>query len=377
MSLLLTNARIVTPDAVLAGTLSVAAGRIADVQPGRAIASSALDLGGDYLLPGAVDLHTDNLERHVLPRATARWPSRQALVSHDAQCASAGVTTVFDALNCGEDGFKSYRGSVFRSGVADLRALADAGLLRAEHYLHLRCELLAPDMLELLDEAIDDPRVRLASLMDHGPGVGQYADPDSFRDRRRRDGWPDAVITERMELLLERRAAFRGSNAAGLFARVAGRPIALASHDDRTEAEVAANHAAGIGISEFPVTLEAALAAKAHGMRAVAGAPNIVRGGSHTENVAAADLVRAEAVDAFASDYVPGSLIDAAFRCVTELGFELPEAASFISSKPADIVGLNDRGRVAPGLRADFVQVRLHEGVPIVRQAWRLGERIA
>lgn len=377
MSLTLTNARIVTPNAVIAGTLSVRAGCIADIQPGRTAATSALDVEGDYLLPGAVDLHTDNLERHILPRATARWPSRQALVSHDAPCAAAGVTTVFDALNCGEDGFKTYRSEVFLSGVADLRTLAGADLLRAEHFLHLRCELLAPDMLRLLDVAIDDPRVRLVSLMDHGPGVGQYADPESFRARRRRDGWPDDVITERMQILIERRAAWRKPNTEGLLSRVAGRPITLASHDDRTEEEVAANHAAGIRISEFPVTLEAARAAKSRGMRTVAGAPNIVRGGSHTENVAAADLLRVGAVDAFASDYVPGSLIDAAFRCAADGGLALPAAVALISSAPARMVGLDDRGALGPGLRADLVQIRLHEDVPVVRQVWRQGERIA
>ncbi len=377
MSLTLTNARIVTPDEVIEGTLSVWAGTIREIQPGRAIAASALDLDGDYLLPGAVDLHTDNLERHILPRATARWPSRPALVSHDASCAAAGVTTVLDALNCGEDGFKTYRKDVFLSGVSDIRALADANLLRAEHFLHLRCELLAPDMLALLDSAIDDPRVRLASLMDHGPGVGQYADPCAFRARRRRDGWPDDIITERMNLLIERRATWRDSNRAGLLARAASRAITLASHDDRTEEEVAANHTAGIRISEFPVTLEAALAATSRGMRTIAGAPNIVRGGSHTENVAAADLLRNHAVDALASDYVPASLIDAAFRCASEAILPLPASIALISATPARMAGLEDRGTLAPGQRADLVQVRLHEGTPIVRQVWRQGTRIA
>ena len=150
----------------------------------------------------------------------------------------------------------------------------------------------------------------------------------------------------------------------------------LASHDDNTADEIAENHADGIGISEFPVSLLAARAARACGMAVIAGAPNIVRGGSHSGNVAAAELVREGAVDALASDYVPASLIEAAFACVGHGGISLPHGVALITGNAARMAGLHDRGWLQPGLRADLVRLREHEGMPVVRQVFRAGERV-
>lgn len=374
--LVLTNARIVTRDAVLFGSVAVEGDRIGDVQPDASAAPGAIDLDGDYLIPGVIDLHTDNLERQVQPRSNARWPSRSAMLAHDAQCAASGVTTVFDALCLGDLGFQKDRIRTFHDGVTDLDALAGTGLLKSEHFLHLRCELPADDMLPLLDPVAEHPRVRLVSLMDHSPGIGQYADLDRYRALRRKEGVDALIIERRIIELQEQRTRLRDPNRAALLARLQGLSVAIASHDDRTAEDVAENAADGIRIAEFPVTMEAATAAKAWDMQVIAGAPNLVRGGSHSGNVAAAELVRGGAVDAFASDYVPASLVEAAFAAVAE-GITLPEAVALVSDRPARMAGLADRGRITPGLRADLVRVRVHEGLPVVRQVWRTGERVA
>jgi alpha-D-ribose 1-methylphosphonate 5-triphosphate diphosphatase len=373
--MILTNAVLVLGDATLHGTLVACDGQITDVQPGRSSALPGHDLDGDYLIPGIVDTHTDNLERQVQPRSLARWPSRSAMVAHDAQCAAAGVTTVFDALCLGDLGFDKERIRTFQDGVVDLDALNDAALLKAEHFLHLRCEVPAFDMLPLFDTVADHPLVRIVSLMDHSPGVGQYANIDFYRALRRRGGLDDDYIEQRIKELQAQREQTRIPHRRALLERVAGRAIALASHDDRTEDEVAENAADGIRISEFPVTMAAAQAAKAHGMEVIAGAPNIVRGGSHSGNVSAADLLETGAVDAFASDYVPNSLVEAAFQCAQRIG--LPQAVALVSERPARLAGLDDRGTLQPGQRADLVRVRLHDGLPVVRQVWRAGERVA
>ncbi len=374
---LLTNARVVLPSAVIEGSVVLRDGVIAAIGTGRSSSPAALDMDGDYLIPGVVDVHTDNLERQVQPRSNARWPSRSALVSHDAQCAAAGVTTVLDALCLGDLGLEKDRMRTFREGVADLDALGDTGLLKAEHFLHLRCELPASDMLDLLDPVADHPLVRMISLMDHSPGVGQYANLDFWRALKMKDGASVDDVERLLVAMQEQRERLRGPNRRALLARVAGLDIALASHDDRTEEEIAENHAEGIRLSEFPVTMLAARAAKAVGMEVIAGAPNIVRGGSHSGNVSAAELVRAEAVDAFASDYVPASLVEAAFQCVTETAITLPQAVALVTDRPARMAHLSDRGRLEEGLRADLVRVRVHDGLPIVRQVWRAGERVA
>jgi alpha-D-ribose 1-methylphosphonate 5-triphosphate diphosphatase len=374
---ILTNAILVLRDETLVGTIVMDGAKIADIQAGRSHVPGAIDLDGDTVIPGVVDVHTDNLERQVQPRSLARWPSRSAMVAHDAQCAAAGVTTVLDALCLGDLGFDKERTKTFQDGVVDLDALTHAGLLKADHFLHLRCEIPATDMLDLFDPVADHPLVRMISLMDHSPGVGQYADIDFFRRLRRQGGLDEATVERRINEMLEQRARLRDPNRRALLDRVRGTTIALASHDDRTAEEIAENAADGIRISEFPVTMEAATAAKRAGMQVIAGAPNIVRGGSHSGNVAAADLVRAGAVDAFASDYVPASLVEAAFLAAEQTGITLPQAVALITDRPARMAHLSDRGRLEAGLRGDLVRVRVHEGMPVVRQVWRTGERVA
>ena len=374
---IVTNARLVLRHRVLHGNITWANGHIAAFAAGHSAAPGAIDFEGDYLLPGMVDLHTDNLERQVQPRSLARWPSRSAMIAHDAQCAAAGVTTVLDALCLGDLGFDKERIRTFKDGVVDLDALSAVSLLKADHFLHLRCEIPAQDTLDLLDPVAEHPLVRMISLMDHSPGVGQYADLDFYRALRKRGGLDDAYIERRIGELQDQRARLRIPNRRALLERVRGRAIALASHDDRIPEEVTENAADGITISEFPVTMDAARAAKQAGMQVIAGAPNIVRGGSHSGNVSAAHLLEASAVDAFASDYVPPSLVEAAFKCAHEDRIELPQVIAMVSDHPARMVGLHDRGRIEPGLRADLIRVRVHDNLPVVRQVWRAGERVA
>ncbi len=376
------GAVLVLPDRVVPGGLSVADGRITAIRPDDDHPADpatrdldALDLDGDFLLPGLVDLHTDNLERQVEPRANARWPSRAAMLAHDAQCAAAGVTTVLDALCLGELGFEESRARTFRDGLADGDALHGTGLLRAEHFLHLRCELPAAGLPELLAPLVHHPRLRMVSLMDHTPGHGQFADLARYRTMQRSDGLDEPAIDRRIAGLRDLRERLREPNRRAVLRHLGGTGIVVASHDDRTADEVAANHRAGIGVSEFPVAAEAARAAKSLGMTVIAGAPNVVRGGSHSGNVGAAELIRDGLVDALASDYVPASLLDAAFR-TADAGLGLPEAVALVTSRPAAIIGLHDRGRLAPGLRADLLRVRVHDGLPVVRQVWRHGERV-
>jgi len=376
--MILTNALLVLPEEVLPGTVVIRGARIAEVQPGRSHVAGAQDLDGDHLIPGIVDVHTDNLERQVQPRANARWPSRSAMLAHDSQTIAAGVTTVLDALCLGDLGFDVGRTRTFRDGVADLDALSGTVLLKSEHFLHLRCELPAKDMPELVESVAEHPLVRLVSLMDHSPGVGQYRDVARYRQMRihQMQLTPEQV-DRRVSELLDQRARLREKQRRWLLDRIAHRRLPLASHDDDTPEAVAQNAADGILISEFPVAMEAAQEAKRLGVEVIAGAPNIVRGGSHSGNVAAADLMRAGAVDVLASDYVPPAMVEAAWLSAGAGDITLPQAIGMITHGAARMVGLHDRGRVEAGLRADLVQVRPHEGHAVVRRVWRAGERVA
>ena len=372
----LTNARIVLRDRMLHGTIVMDGSVIASVEEGVSHVPGAIDMDGDLVIPGVVDLHTDNLERQVQPRSNARWPSRSAMVAHDSQCAAAGVTTVLDALCLGDLGFDKDRIRTFREGVVDGDALSITGLLKSDH-------LPASALRDAGDgrdrpagpggrpsprahDQSDGPLARCRPIRQPGP-LPHDAGQGGHRSRNHRA--PDRGV-----------AGTAGPPArpesARLLDRVRPSGTVLASHDDRTAEEVDENHRDGIRISEFPVAMEAARAAKAHGMQVIAGAPNIVRGGSHSGNVAASDLVRARAVDAFASDYVPASLVEAAFGCVRDTDITLPDAVALVSDRPAQMAGLTDRGRIEAGFRADLVRVRVHDGLPIVRQVWLAGDRV-
>ncbi|MBE9604937.1 alpha-D-ribose 1-methylphosphonate 5-triphosphate diphosphatase [Acetobacteraceae bacterium H6797] len=372
-----TNARLVLPDSVIHGTITVRQGAIAEIAEGRSQLPGAIDCQGDYLIPGVIDVHTDNLERQVQPRANARWPSRSAMLSHDAQVAAAGVTTVLDALCLGDLGFDSERIQTFHDGVADLDALAGTGLLKVDHFLHFRCEMPAPGMWELFEPVANHPLLRMVSLMDHSPGVGQYRDLDRYRTMRRRSGMTMEEIERRIESLLDQRSRVRAPQRRMLLEAMNGRGIPLAAHDDWNEEEITENAADGIRISEFPVSMEAAKAAHAHGMAVIAGAPNLVRGGSHSGNVAAAELIEAGVVDVFASDYVPPALIEAAWRAHHQLGVPLAKAIGMITSGPAHMLHLDDRGEIKTGLRADLVRITPFEGTPVVREVYLAGARVA
>lgn len=375
--MILTNAQLVLRDQVLHGTLVIRGDRIAEIQPGRSHAPGAIDLDGDHLIPGIVDVHTDNLERQVQPRATARWPSRSAMLAHDSQTAAAGVTTVLDALCLGDLGFDAGRTQTFVEGVQDLDALTGTGLLKSDHFLHLRCEIPATDMRELVEMAADHPLVRMVSFMDHSPGVGQYRDVERYRQMRIRNGKTAEQVDKRITELLETRERLLEPNRRWLLDRVAHRNLPLASHDDDSPEGIARNAADGITISEFPVTLEAAQAAKKLGVQVIAGAPNIVRGGSHSGNVAVSDLMHDQAVDVLASDYVPPAMVEAAWLAAGQGHATLPAAIAMITDTAARMAGFVDRGRLEAGLRADLVQIRPHEGHAVVRRVWRAGERIA
>ena len=178
--LVLSNARIVLPDEVVLGSVVVRDGRIAEVSEG--VARTGEDMNGDFIIPGLVELHTDHIETHYAPRPGVRWNPKAAVQAHDAQIAASGITTVFDALRCGMDDFADLTGD-------DMGKLADAivqssaaGTLRAEHFIHLRCEVSAPDCLDTFEAFRELPAIRMASLMDHAPGQRQFSSLEKYAE---------------------------------------------------------------------------------------------------------------------------------------------------------------------------------------------------
>ncbi|MBB4286991.1 alpha-D-ribose 1-methylphosphonate 5-triphosphate diphosphatase [Roseospira goensis] len=377
--LILTNARVVTPDHVLTrATVVVRDGRIAAVDDAPSRVPGAVDLADDYLLPGLVEMHTDHMEKHFMPRPGVLWPSPlAAVVAHDAQIAASGITTVFDAISCGQYSEGSMRRQMLADQIAAVKHARAEGVLRADHWLHLRCEVADPCVVEIFEPYHTDPMVRLVSLMDHTPGQRQWSDISKLRQFDSDKGWTDAEFEARIRERLEDQARYAHKHRAQVLAMVRGRTdIVLATHDDTTEAHVAEAVAEGATISEFPTTETAAATAHAAGLGTIMGAPNVVRGGSHSGNVSAVHLACEGLLDGLSSDYVPASLLQAAFHLADEIDLPLPTGVAMVSANVADMVGLPDRGRIAVGQRADLVRVTRADGVPLPREVWRDGRRV-
>lgn len=376
------NAQLVLPHEVVLGSVSVHNGLISSVDQGPATHAEGWNLQGDYLMPGFVEMHTDNFERHLMPRPKVQWAEMPALLAHDAEVAAAGITTVFDALGVGDADPDSLRGSTWNPVIETLDTCAREGLLRADHHLHVRCELPAPNTIELFAPFHDHPRLSLISLMDHTPGQRQWENIEVARVYYTgKKGWSNEKFERQVELAGELQARFAAPHRAYFVNYCQTHRIALASHDDTTVAHVKQAHTEGASMSEFPTTLLAAKTAHELGLLNVMGGPNVVRGGSHSGNVAAADLARHGLLDILSSDYVPGSLLSAAMRLVDDEILSLPQAIATVSHNPAKATGLNDRGQIAVGLRADLIQVRV-VNLPhgkrhaVVRAVWREGQRV-
>ena len=378
---ILANARVVLADAVIErGWVAVADGRIAEIGEGSP-PGPAEDFAGDLLIPGLVELHTDHLEAHYQPRPKVHWDAMAAVVSYDAQLATSGITTVLDSVRVWREG----RGYEEVDGQHDILSDAiakahEADLLRADHFLHLRCEVPTPDVVADTERMVGRRDVRLISLMDHTPGQRQFRDEAKLRVyyRGKKGGLTDAELDELFETRRRYQAQHAVANRRALVDLARRRGIPLACHDDTVPEHVAEAIEDKVAIAEFPTTAEVADALHAAGIKVLMGAPNLVRGGSHSGNVATADLAAAGVLDIMSSDYVPSALLMAALRLPKAVPqFDLPAAVRTVSRTPAHAVGLTDRGEIAVGKRADLVRVYTRAGASTARMVWREGRRVA
>jgi len=373
----LSNARIVGPDGIRHGSLRVVGGLIDSIDESER--GDGEDCGGDYLIPGLVELHTDHLESHCAPRPGVRWNSMAAIQSHDAQIATSGITTVLDCLRMGANDASDYQPGEMHLLASDLQTARYQNRLRSEHYLHLRCEVSSPNVLADFEQFDSHPDVRMISMMDHAPGQRQFRDIKVFeRYHRNKNGLDDASFAAFAAQRLENSQRYSDKHRHIIAEDAKRRNLALASHDDATLEHVAESHAFGVHVSEFPTTIEAATAAHQQGMQVLMGAPNVVRGKSHSGNVSGCELAQKNILDILSSDYVPSSLLLAAFALSMEKKLmSLSEAIALVSLHPAHAIGLYDRGQLATGLKADMVRVTYSDNVPTVKSVWRNGVRVA
>lgn len=373
------NAKIITENAIIHGTIMFADGVISSIDSGTRVPLGAIDCEGDYVAPGLIELHTDNLERHLTPRPKVNWPKRAAVLGHDRELAGAGITSVFDALRVGSEADQKSHGYLryARETVDHILDQINHRALKVSHHIHLRAELCTETLVEELYEFSVNDRVRLVSLMDHTPGQRQFRDMSKHREYLMgKHGYNDAEVEAHWTKLRELQTLYLEKNRAATVAYATEVGAILASHDDTTLDDVLESDRLGITVAEFPTTLEAAEACRAKAQFIVMGAPNIVRGGSHSGNVAAQELARVGLLDILSSDYVPAALLNAAVSLGTLLE-DMAAGIRTVTACPADAVGFDDRGRIAPEKRADLVRFAMHDGLPIIKSVWSRGQRIA
>ncbi|CNB55420.1 alpha-D-ribose 1-methylphosphonate 5-triphosphate diphosphatase [Yersinia intermedia] len=381
--MILNNINLILEDQVVNGSLEIKNGLIHNYSDRPTQLSAAIDGQHGWLLPGLIELHTDNLDKFFTPRPNVDWPAHSAMSSHDALMVASGITTVLDAVAIGDVRDGGHRLDNLQKMINAVVDSQRAGLNRAEHRIHLRCELPHESTLPLFEELMMQPELSLVSLMDHSPGQRQFASRAKYREYYQgKYHLNDQQMAEFEEEQITLSARWSAPNRTAIADHCSRRGIPLASHDDATVEHVAESQALGSVIAEFPTTEVAARASHQHGLQVLMGAPNIVRGGSHSGNVAAHQLAAIGVLDILSSDYYPASLLDAAFRIAHDAtnSFTLPQAVNLVTRNPANALGLQDRGVIAEGKRADLILARAHDSAQskhvYVQNVWRQGIQV-
>jgi alpha-D-ribose 1-methylphosphonate 5-triphosphate diphosphatase len=375
--LVLNNARIALTNEIVEGWLAIEDGRIVDLGSGTS-PHKGLDIEGDLIMPGLIELHTDHLEAHLQPRPKVKWPRSAAIVAFDAQIATSGITTVFDCVRAGSDADYAPQREEAADIVTAISEARERDLLRVDHRIHVRCEICADDVLAETESVARAHQVDLISLMDHTPGARQFASLDAWRTYY---GGKSGLAAHDLDRLIgskhEQFARNYASHRRTLVQLAHEHAIVLASHDDATGEHVDESIADAVAIAEFPTSIEAARLSHAAGIRVLMGAPNVVRGGSHSGNIAAEMLAREGYLDILSSDYVPASLLMGAFDLARRIdGLSLARALQTVTHNPAQAAGLDDRGIIEVGRRADLIRIKVVDDAPIVREVYREGRRV-
>lgn len=352
----LVGAEVLLPEGMTKATVTIADGMIQPDSPGREV-----DLAGFLVLPGMVDLHGDGFERHVAPRRGVMRDLGQGLMSVDAELAANGITTATLAQ------FFSWEGGMRGRDFAERFCTALSGSrpdLLTDMRLQLRFETHLLDDYDRFEALVVSSGASAVVFNDHLPhdALARGKRPPRLTGQALKSGRsPDAHLALLQEM--HARSPEVPGAIAALATRLLARGVLLGSHDDRTQEDRQVWRERGVIVSEFPETHEAALAAAQAGDPVILGAPNVVRGGSHSGNVSAAELIAGGIGDALASDYHYPALRQAVFRLVADGVMELDAAWRMVSEGPAQVLGLQDRGRIEPGLRADLVVMHRKTGL--------------
>jgi alpha-D-ribose 1-methylphosphonate 5-triphosphate diphosphatase len=365
----LTHAKIVLAEQIVEdGALLIEDGTIAAINPQGPVSGAEVDLRGAVLLPGLVDLHCDALEKEVEPRPNVRFPIEFALREADKRNALSGVTTPFHALSFAGEELGVRNNDVAGEIARTIRRHADQ--LTVDHRVHCRYEMTDPHGVEIVLGLMEEGASDLVSFMDHTPGQGQFREPGAYESYLRNTYGKSEKEARQLvaQKGLNRPEADTRVERLAEGARIHGIP--LASHDDDSPERIRWLRRLNGRISEFPINLETARAAREMGIRTMFGAPNVLRGESQSGSMRALEGVGHGVIDILCSDYHPGTLLPALCRIAEESSWSLPEAVALATTNPAQAVPLHDRGTIEVGKRADLIAVHGMDPYPDVVGVW-------
>ncbi|WP_035881543.1 alpha-D-ribose 1-methylphosphonate 5-triphosphate diphosphatase [Cupriavidus metallidurans] len=372
----LTHATLVLPDRVLHDSaMLIADGQIAAIEPASAPADAeVIDLRGHTVMPGLIDVHCDAIEKEAEPRANVLFPLDFAVAQVDRRNAAAGITTPYHALSFASNQFGVRNNETAATLVRTVAAYRAHSLV--DNRIHCRYEVTDNAAVPVLEMLMAEGVVDLLSVMDHSPGQGQFKTLDAYlsymmgNHGMSREEAADAAAKKSAEL------AGATERVNRLVSKAHELGIPTASHDDDSPQRIAAMHALGVRMSEFPINVETAQAASAHALPTILGAPNVLRGKSQSGSMRAIDAIHAGVGHILCSDYQPSTLIAAAFAASRLADLPLDRALALVTSNPADACLLDDRGRLAPGKRADVIAVGSVAGQPMVTHTWSAGRLV-
>ena len=376
-NLLLTNAKLILANEVISGTLEVENGLIKSIDQTKTAVSKAIDCCGMYVSPGIIELHTDNIERHMEPRPGVSWPIKPTVLAHDTEMASCGITTVFDALRVGSISNSSARYSAYARILANaILELKKEKLFKINHLIHLRAEICSETLIEEMSDFGSEDHIGIISLMDHTPGQRQWRDLEKLKEfvqgKKKVD---DQSFAEHVSTLKALRDKHGTSHERFVCEQAKKLNVVLASHDDTTKDHVKQSVARGVQIAEFPTTKEAARSCKKENISIMMGAPNLIRQGSHSGNVSALKLAQDDLLDIVSSDYVPAALFQSSM-VLADLWGSLPRAMRTVTLSPAKASGLQDRGVIDIGNKADLIMFDRHKEVSLIKSVWSDGRSV-
>lgn len=371
----LTHARVVLDDQVLEdAAVLIDEGLIRAINPEQVTGATEINLRGQWLMPGMVDLHCDAIEKEAEPRAKVLFPQDFACLNIDRRNAAAGITTPYHAMSFAHAEWGVRNNDTAADLVRAVKRFKAHALV--DNRIHVRYEITDITAMPYILALLDEGGIDLLSIMDHTPGQGQFKHLETYVAYMMGNHGSSREAAEKVAEEKMRARATADERVLTAMARARELGVPTASHDDDDPARIATMKELGATMSEFPINLDTARAAHEAGLATILGAPNVMRGGSQSGNMRAFEAIAAGVCDCLCADYAPATMLAAVSCLVARDGLALHDAARLVTLGPARAAGLADRGEIAVGKRADLISVAHPGGQAAVSATWVAGRQV-